>query len=192
MFGNAETSERVGRGMPLSSQKSVASPGTLNTVLEDAAPLCDIPSGCCFFAGPGRSPVLPFACCVGLLLSVGRCGRCSCWCRFRARGAQRLVCWGCAAFCWGRLIVLAAHIPPPLAKATPRSQNWTETTTSVSTKGKVGHSSERCRDNTCRGSDRGGALAREGYIFCKHIGRAGRGMRPVDYVRDRSSKSAEK
>ena len=28
--------------------------------------------------GPGRSPVLPFACCVGSLLSVGRCGRCSC------------------------------------------------------------------------------------------------------------------
>ena len=38
--------------------------------------------------GPGRSPVLPFACCVRLLLSVGRCGRCSCWCRFRVRGAQ--------------------------------------------------------------------------------------------------------
>ena len=28
--------------------------------------------------GPGQSPVLPFACCVGSLLSVGRCGRCSC------------------------------------------------------------------------------------------------------------------
>ena len=26
--------------------------------------------------GPGRSPVLPFACCVGSLLSVGRCGLC--------------------------------------------------------------------------------------------------------------------
>ena len=38
--------------------------------------------------GPGRSPVFPFACCVGLLLSVGCCGRCSCWCRFRVRGAQ--------------------------------------------------------------------------------------------------------
>ena len=46
--------------------------------------------------GPGQSPVLPFACCVGLLLSVARCGRCSCWCRFRVRGAQWLVCWGCA------------------------------------------------------------------------------------------------
>ena len=31
------------------------------------------------FRGPGQSPVLPFACCVGSLLSVGRCGRCSCW-----------------------------------------------------------------------------------------------------------------
>ena len=30
--------------------------------------------------GPGQSPVRPFACCVGSLLSVGRCGRCSCWC----------------------------------------------------------------------------------------------------------------
>ena len=38
--------------------------------------------------GPGESPVLPFACCVGSLRSVGRCGRCSCWCRFRIRGAQ--------------------------------------------------------------------------------------------------------
>ena len=33
--------------------------------------------------GPGQSPVLPFACCVGSPRSVGRCGRCSCWCRFR-------------------------------------------------------------------------------------------------------------
>ena len=46
--------------------------------------------------GPGQSPVLPFACCVGSLRSVGRCGRCSCWCRFRLRGAQWLVCRGCA------------------------------------------------------------------------------------------------
>ena len=38
--------------------------------------------------GPRQSPVLPFACCVGLLLSVGRCGWCSCWCRFRIHGAQ--------------------------------------------------------------------------------------------------------
>ena len=45
--------------------------------------------------GPGQSPVLPFACCVGSLLSVGRCGRCSCWCRFRVRGALSLVCQGC-------------------------------------------------------------------------------------------------
>ena len=46
--------------------------------------------------GPGQSPVRPFACCVGSLRSVGRCGRCSCWCRFRVRGAQSLVCRGCA------------------------------------------------------------------------------------------------
>ena len=45
--------------------------------------------------GPGQSPVLPFACCVGLL-SVGCCGRCSCWCRFCVCGAQWLVCWGSA------------------------------------------------------------------------------------------------
>ena len=43
--------------------------------------------------GPGQSPVLPFACCVGSLLSVGHCGWCSCWCRFRVRGAQWSVCW---------------------------------------------------------------------------------------------------
>ena len=46
--------------------------------------------------GRGQSPVLPFACCVGLLRSVGRCGGCSCWCRFRVCGAQWLVCRGCA------------------------------------------------------------------------------------------------
>ena len=45
--------------------------------------------------GPGQSPVLPSACCVGLLLSVDRCGRCSCWWRFRVSGAQWLVCWSC-------------------------------------------------------------------------------------------------
>ena len=46
--------------------------------------------------GPGPSPILPFACCVRSLRSVGRCGRCSCWCRFRVCGAPSLVCWGCA------------------------------------------------------------------------------------------------
>ena len=46
--------------------------------------------------GPGQSPVLPFACYVGSLRSVRRCGRCSRWCRFRVRGAQWLVCRGCA------------------------------------------------------------------------------------------------
>ena len=42
-------------------------------------PLCDIPLGCCsgrWALGPGQSPVLPFACCVGSLRSVGRCDRC--------------------------------------------------------------------------------------------------------------------
>ena len=47
--------------------------------------------------GPGQSPVRPFACCVGSLRSVGRCGRCSRWCRFRVRGAQ----WfGVPGLCW--------------------------------------------------------------------------------------------
>ena len=52
--------------------------------------------------GPGQSPVLPFACCVGSLRSVSRCGRCSCRCRFRVRGAQSLVyrgCDGCGGMC---------------------------------------------------------------------------------------------
>ena len=49
--------------------------------------------------GPGQSPVLPFACCVGSLRSVGRCGRCSRWCRCRVRGAQ---CW-----CAGAALVAA-------------------------------------------------------------------------------------
>ena len=38
--------------------------------------------------GPGQSPVLPFACCAGSMLSDGRCGRCSMWYRFCISGAQ--------------------------------------------------------------------------------------------------------
>ena len=56
--------------------------------------------------GPGQSPGLPFACCVGSLLSVGCCGRCSCWCRLRVGGAQWL----------GVGVVPAVHrggAPPP-------------------------------------------------------------------------------
>ena len=93
--------------------------------------------------GPGQSPVLPFACCVGLLLSVGRCGRCSCWCHFRVRGAHKLVCrgcagcgsmcrlrvsgvqwlvyWGCAGCCRGRLTVFAPPPPPILPFSMPDS-----------------------------------------------------------------------
>ena len=63
--------------------------------------------------GPGQSPVHPFACCVGLLRSVGRCGRCSCWCRFRVCGAQWLVCRGCAGC--GRLCRLRVSCAQSLA-----------------------------------------------------------------------------
>ena len=66
--------------------------------------------------GPGQSPVLPFACCVGSLRSVGRCGRCSCWCRFRVRGAPSLVCRGCAGCS-----------PPPQTKTTRLLYSWTST-----------------------------------------------------------------
>ena len=61
--------------------------------------------------GPGQSTVLPFACCVGSLLSVGRCGRCSCWCRSRVRGAQWLVCRG---LCWMWRDVPFAHQRRPV------------------------------------------------------------------------------
>ena len=81
--------------------------------------------------GPGQSPVLPFACCVGSLRSVSRCGRCSCRCRFRIRGAQSSVWRGCAEcggmcrFCvsgaqWlvcqgcaGCSMVCRLRVPPP-------------------------------------------------------------------------------
>ena len=67
--------------------------------------------------GPGQSPALPFACCVGSLRSVGRCGRCSCWCRFRVRGAQSLVCRGCAEC--GGMCRLPPHPHPPARRKTP-------------------------------------------------------------------------
>ena len=47
--------------------------------------------------GPGRSPVLPFACCVGSLCSVGRCGRCSCRVSF-PRSQSPVV--GVPGLCW--------------------------------------------------------------------------------------------
>ena len=62
--------------------------------------------------GPGRSPVLPFACCVGSMRSDGCCGRCSLWCRFRASGPSSWRTGGCAGCCGGRVTVVAAHSPP--------------------------------------------------------------------------------
>ena len=59
--------------------------------------------------GPGQSPGLPFACCVGSLRSVGCCGRRCCWCRFHVRGAQPLVCRGCAGCGGCRLRVSGAQ-----------------------------------------------------------------------------------
>ena len=58
--------------------------------------------------GPGQSPVLPFACCVGLLLSVGRCGRCSCWCRFRVCGARSWCVEAALNVAWCAVCVSAA------------------------------------------------------------------------------------
>ena len=55
--------------------------------------------------GPGQSPVLPSACCVGSLRSVGRCGRCSCWCR--SRGSVPGLCWSLRG---------SFDAPPPPAK----------------------------------------------------------------------------
>ena len=69
-------------------------------------PLCDIPSGCCFFTGPWDSHPL-FPCCVGSLLSVGRCGRCSCWCRSRSPVV------GVPGLCWMWQDVPFARQPPP-------------------------------------------------------------------------------
>ena len=88
--------------------------------------------------GPGQSPILPFAYCVGSLLSVGRCGWCSCWCHFRVRGAQWLVCCGCAgcgsmcvcasaapsSWCTGAVLVVvgfAVHTPPSSGRPPPAS-----------------------------------------------------------------------
>ena len=71
--------------------------------------------------GPGQAPVLPFACSVRSPRSVGRCGLCSCWCRFRIGGAQSLAYWGCAACCGGRFSAFAAHSPPHSGHPPPAS-----------------------------------------------------------------------
>ena len=72
--------------------------------------------------GPGQSPVLPFACCVELLLSVGTYW-CSCWCWFRVCGTQWLVCWGCAG-CGKMCRLRASGDPPP---PTPAKKSITST-----------------------------------------------------------------
>ena len=77
--------------------------------------------------GPGRSPVLPFACCVGSLRSVGRCGRCSCWCHFRVRGALWLVCRGCAGcgmVCRLRVSGARNGFSRPSPPPPPRPSGW--------------------------------------------------------------------
>ena len=78
----------------------VITDGTLDTIIEGpnlvltCDPRCSM-TPCVTFRraavslrGPGQSPVLPFACCVGPMLSDGRCSLCSLWCRFRASRAQ--------------------------------------------------------------------------------------------------------
>ena len=47
--------------------------------------------------GPGESPILPSTRSVGPLLSVGRCGRCSCWVSF-LRSWSPVV--GVLGLCW--------------------------------------------------------------------------------------------
>ena len=74
--------------------------------------------------GPGQSPVLPFACCVGSLRSVGRCGQCSCWCRCRVRGAQWLAYWRCAGQRMAHFSVFAANSPPHSGRPPPASLSF--------------------------------------------------------------------
>ena len=59
--------------------------------------------------GPGQSPVLPFACCIGSLSFVGRCSLCPCWCCFFLCGAHKLVYRGCAGCSRCRLCVSGAQ-----------------------------------------------------------------------------------
>ena len=47
--------------------------------------------------GPGKSPVLPFACCVGSLRSAGRCDRCSLWLMLILFDGLDVIC---VALCW--------------------------------------------------------------------------------------------
>ena len=96
-------SQRKGRPPPKPAKPS-ALQRSLDTFLQPLAPSAPpLHHPCVTFRlviaplrGPGRSHILPFACCVGSLLSVDRCGRCSCWYRCYVRGAHWLVCWGCA------------------------------------------------------------------------------------------------
>ena len=76
--------------------------------------------------GPGRSPARPFACCVGSLRSVGRCGR---WMQKKKIGAVGAVspaplslktCWGGVDTRTGwRTAPLGTPPPPPPSRRSP-------------------------------------------------------------------------
>ena len=72
--------------------------------------------------GPGQSPFLPFACCVGLLRSDGRRGLCSfCGVASAFAGPSSWRTGGCAGCCGGRFSVLAAHSAPHSGRPPPAS-----------------------------------------------------------------------
>ena len=67
--------------------------------------------------------------------------------------------------------------PPPLARTTLKSQNLTETTKCCSDKGgyirkgKVGHGSTSCRNNTYSCSDEGGVWCNAGWLLQSKVAR---------------------
>ena len=58
-----------------------------NKVGRPCAPRVTFRQAAVSLRGPRQSPVVPFACCVGLLRFVSCCGVCSCWCCFCVRRA---------------------------------------------------------------------------------------------------------
>ena len=68
--------------------------------------------------GPGQSPLLPFACCIGSMLSDGSCGLYPLWCCCHVSGAQQLAYWG---LCWW----CHREKPPPPPNANTRGLGGT-------------------------------------------------------------------
>ena len=159
-----------------------------------------VASGHCFLTAAAAGAPAGVVCGAQWLVCQG-CAGCGRMCRLRISSARYLgywvlgLCWllrgSCDCFC-------RPHTSAP-CESKAKVTNWTDTTTTVAlTRGRIYKGQRRTQFRKMPKQHLPGLWQRRcsggggGYMFCKHIGRTGRDMRLVDYVRDRTLKSAGK